>query len=282
MNGKEGKANRWGVLGLWLAVGGAAAAPPVPIGNSVTTVTYETDAGLVSYSGIRNYNGLTPSDATILGEAPNIRSFNSANHFGRRTFLAQSNPAFEHIIGPNETLLAHTFFKSDNDGDYFPGIVEGSAVTVTVENIRFAHPVTVVHSTFLFHTLWNEQADQLDHPYHHLHNIHTQTDPFRDSNDFFSGGLFTDFPSPNYLLSDVAPLFTGNGTDTLGMTMTIPYELFRHLDEMGHGHVPHGLPAPHGFLEPFHFHFEYAVTPEPATWLLLGLLAPVALRVARR
>jgi len=257
----------------------ALAEPPVPMGTSTTTVSYQTAAGPVSFSDDRNYNGLTPSDATILGGAPNIKSFNSANHFGRRTELAGSNPAYAHIIGPDETLLAHTFFKINNGNDYFPGIVAGSDLTVTVNNIRFAGPVTVVPSTFLFHTLWiDTQVDQLDHPYHHLHNLHTAS-PFRDSADFFDGGLFSDFPEPNYTLANVSPMFTGNGTDTLGFSITIPYDPLRNLADEGHGHPPHGLPAPHGFLEPFHFHVEYVVTPEPATFFLL---APVLLLFRRR
>jgi len=37
--------------------------------------------------------------------------------------------------------------------------------------------------------------------------------------------------------------------------------------------------APQGFLEPFHFHFEYAVSPEPGT---LGLIAMGMMLMGRR
>lgn len=257
-------------MGGLLLVSSALAIPPHPIGASRTTVSYQTADGPVSFSDDRNYEGLIPTDATILGEAPNIKSFNSANHFGRRTSLANSNPAYAHVLGPDETLLAHTFFKTNNGGDYFPGIVEGSNVIIEVENIRFAQPVNVAPETFLFHTLWrDDQADLLPHPYHHLHNLHTRNGAFRDVADFLDGGVFSDFPQPNYTAGLIEPEFQGLGTNTLSMTLTVPYDLLRNLEELGHGHPPHGLPAPHGFLEPFHFHVEYVVTPEPATLLLL-------------
>jgi hypothetical protein len=131
----------------------------------------------------------------------------------------------------------------------------------------------VVESTFLFHTLWRDtQVDALfPHHYHHQHNLHTETNPFRDASDFSRGGLFSDSPT-NYVLADVSPVFGGNGTRMLSLSVRIPYDLLKNLEEMGHSHVPPGLPAPHGFLEPFHFHFEYIVVPEPASLLLFSPL----------
>ncbi|MEK6677329.1 MAG: PEP-CTERM sorting domain-containing protein [Planctomycetota bacterium] len=245
-------------------------ASPIPIGTSMTTVTYTTDQEVVSFTGSRDFNGQVPTNATVLGAAPNIKTFNSANGFGRRTALA-NNVNFAHVIGPNETLIAHPFFKSDNGADYFPGIREDSDITVNVGPIRFSEPVSVVSSTFLMHTLWvDDQADMLPHRYHHLHNQHTQTNPFRDLSDFVHGDVFADFPKPDFVLGDITPTFNGNGTDLLTMSVTFPYDMLRSIEETGHIAPPPGLPAPHGFLEPFHFHFEYVVVPEPATLLLLS------------
>jgi len=256
------------------------AEPPIPLGENHTTVSYPTASGMASFSGDRAYGGLLQSDASNLGTGSNISSFSSANRYGRRISLATSNPAYAHVIGPDETLVAQTFFKINNAGDYFPGILADGNVTISVQNIPFNQTVTVQPTTFLFHTLWrDDQADLLPHPYHHLHNLFAQTATLRDAEDFLAGGIIDDFPEPNYALSAVSPVFTGNGTDTLGYTLTVPYSLFRNLAESGHAPPPAGLPAPHGFLEPFHFHVEYIVTPEPATLLLM---APALLLLRRK
>ena len=262
----------------------ARAERPIPNGPATVMLGYETTSGPVSFSGLRNFepDAEGPGDATILGAAPNVRMFNSINSFGRRTALANSNPIFADVLGPDETLIAHAFFKNvpfDVDEDFFPDIVEGADVSISIGPITFDHPVTVVDSTVLFHTLWNEQADELEHPYHHLHNLHTAADPFRDFDDFVAGGIFATFPENNFTLASITPTFTGNGTDTLMLNIDIPYDMLKNLEEKGHGKVPPGLPAPHGFLEPFHFHVEYVVTPEPAT---LAMLLPACWWLNRR
>jgi len=266
-----------------LAMTAPATARPVPIGSSTTTVSYPTATGVVSYSGDRNYMGTGFSDATNLDGAPNIRTFNSANIYGRRTDLQASHPMFSHVLGPDESLLAHAFLKIDNGAEYFPGLLPGSDVTVSVSNIRFNEPVTVDRSTFLFHTLWRaDQADRLQHPYHHLHNLHTADAAFRDLDDFLAGAIFSDTPEPNYLLGDTAPVFTGEGTETLGFSITFPYNFLKNLEEEGLHPPPAGLPAPGGFLEPYHIHFEYTVVPEPGVLVLLALGLPVVHRAGRR
>lgn len=257
----------------------ALAVRPLPIGDSMVTLSYETAGGTASFLGNRNFlnNALGFDDASALGAATNVHMFNSINSFGRRTFLANSNPAFAHVLGPDESLIAHAFFKNipaQLDDDFFPGILEGSDITIAVNNIHFAHPVSVVESTQLFHTLLDsDQADEYGlHGGHHLghaHNLHTKTNPFRDFTDFFNG-VFSDFPEPNYVLADVNPVVSGSGTDSLNFAVTLPYDLLRNLSDTGHGAPPPGFPAPHGFLEPFHFHFEYVVTPEPTAIVLLA------------
>ena len=110
-----------------------------------------------------------------------------------------------------------------------------------------------------------------------MHNQNTGNDPFRDFEDFFPL-IFTDFPI-NYelgsLSGDSAIEIFGDGTDTLGFAITFPYDRLRHFEDVDQ-EVPPGLPAPFGYLEPFHFHLEFVVStvPEPATALILlgGLL----------
>ena len=246
----------------------AVSAAPVPVGVADITFSYPTESGVVSFSGQRDFAGTGPADALQLGSAPNIKMFNSANNFGWRMAV----PGARY---PGESVLTNSFFKINVGGDYFPGIVEDAMLTITVENMHFAEPVTLDPDSFLVHTLWNaDQSDSIEHPYVHVHNFHTASDPFRDFDAFVSSGVFTDFPHLGYALADVNPVITGNGTDTLGYSLSIPYHLLRHLDEE-HNHngnaVPDFLPAPHGFLEPFHLHVEFAVVPEPATLMLLGL-----------
>lgn len=273
------------VVGM-LTCGVVRAAPPIPIGSSTVTVGYDTTGGAVSFSGSRDFlsDATGPGDATVLGSAPNITAFNSVNSFGRRTALANSNPAFADVLGPNESLITHAFFKnvpSQLNDDFFPDLVPNGDLTFTVDDIHFDGPVTVDESTLLMHVLFNgDQVDQLPNFYFNVHNHHTGTDPFRNFDEFINGGIFSDFPftGANYVLGDVTPQFTGNGTDTLGFSVTVPYDILKNIEEVGQ-QVPAGLPAPQGFLEPFHFHFEYVVTPEPAT---LALLLPGVLLISRR
>lgn len=270
------------VVGV-LLVGTAAwaAGPPQPVGVSRTTVSYTTAAGPASFFGDRDYSGIGPTSATVLAGAPNIRTFNSVNAFGRRTLVDNTYPE---VIGADESLLTHAFFKVDNSGDYFPGILHGTDVTVTVEGIQFDHRVTVDASTFMLHTLFlDPQVQQLGlGAYNHLHNHRTATDPFRNTHEFEQFGIFGHaghgFP-PDTIFGVVNPVVTGNGTDTLNISLTVPYEFFKNLEQVDQP-VPPGLPGPHGFLEPFHFHLEYVVTPEPSTIMLL--LGGVWLAARRR
>jgi hypothetical protein len=252
---------------------------PVPVGESLITISYDSSSGLQTFSGLRGYMGSGPTDATVFPGAPNIAAFNSAQTFGRRLAVAQ-NPAFSAVMQPGETLMSHAFFKRlDNlAGDYFPGIPQDGTITVKVENILFDRPVTVDQDTLLLHMLWrSEQSDQLTPPHHHLHNIHTRTADFRDTDLFMGAGEFANLPSPNFVLGDerIDWLISGNGTvgSPLTIMATFPYDVMRNLEEEHHHPtVPGGLPAPHGFLEPWHFHIEYTVVPEPTTlaFMLVG------------
>lgn len=275
-------------LALVLSLGGATAwGGPVPIENSNITVSYMTTTGPVSFSGSRDFNGTGPFDATALGAAPNIRAFNSAGDgvgvFGRRTAgVLLNNPAHQNVLRDGESLVSNAFFKADNNQEFFPGLIQDGNVTVSIDNIRFAEPVQLVEDTLLFHVKWNDQVNELDPSFIQTDDHHTFADSFRDLTDFQQVGLFSSFPTPNYVLGNDAIGWTihGDGTDTLSIEAVIPYAVFRNLEEaLEPRDVPPGLPAPQGFLEPFHFHIEYAVVPEPGT---LGLLSMGGLWLMQR
>ena len=255
---------------------------PLPTGPADVSLSYPTAGGTAQATGSRSFlpNAIGPGQATQLSGAANISAFNSVNSFGRRTALANSNPAFAGVLQPGETLVSHAFFKlvpAQVGDEFFPGLLPGGDITVSVQNMHFNQPVVVDHSTFLMHVLFNgDQVDLLVPTYVSVHNHHTAQDPFRDANDFLLGGIFNDAPN-NTDFGTVTPMFTGEGTADLGLTVTFPYSLLRNLEDTGQA-VPAGLPAPQGFLEPFHFHFEYVVTPEPGAILLLGLGCAFALR----
>lgn len=270
-----------GFTGAWAASTGAVfAGRPIPVGTAHTTIEYQSHHGPMTVMGDRDFNGVGDHPQYFMGG--NIRSFNANNTFGRRYDLDNSQPQFSNVIGPDETLVAHSFFKvpATLDDDFFPGIALGhdSIVTVSVTDMVFDRPVQVQSSTFLFHTRWDEDQGALVEPDiysgHGAHNFHTGTDPFRDFDEFINGGVFTDFPHHTFVLADMDPVFSGNGTpgSPLSMTVSLPYDMLINLSEHhGSPHmVPEGLPAPGGFLEPFHFHFEYIVTPEPSTLCMLG------------
>jgi len=268
------------ILLLCLNVALAGVAYPVPIGDSTVTVSYYSNGGEVVYSGDRFFNGTSPSAATALDDSPNIKVFQSANGFGRRLNVSLQYPE---VLGEDETLIAHNFFKSDNYAEYFPGISSDDAITFRFEGIQFAEPVLVHEDTALFHVFWDvNQSRLLEHPYHHVHNVHTLTDPFRDTQRFFDADEFMMTP-PHQVFGDLAGLLeiSGSGTTELTVQATIPYTMLQHLDDMNL-YVPKGLPAPHGFLEPFHFHFEYVVSPVPEPAALVLLSAGAMLVVFRR
>lgn len=276
-----------------LLVGTADAARPLPQGNATVNMSYPlAGGGTYNVSEERNFLGTNPSHATELGDNSNMSEFNSVNAFGRRMNVAAFYPQ---VLGPDESLISHSFFKLDNSGDLFPGISDNGMVTVSVQGIRFNEPVQIDNSTVLFHNLWDtSQFDTailrgLFSTDTHGHYFHTLTDPFRDAAQFQQ--VPGEFSPPNQMshqnLGDMAPYITitGEGTDTLGFTASFPYDLLRHPHEHNdgghHGNPYEGLPAPQGFLEPFHFHFEYVVSaiPEPTT---LALLSFGVLGVLRR
>jgi hypothetical protein len=250
---------------------------PVPIGKADVTFSYMTDAGPRELHSQVDYSGRGRGDVIPLGGDPNIGYFNSVNNFGRR-------PLVEGGMRDQESLLAQAFFKPEgNTTEFFAGIVKGGDLTLEVRNIEFDKPVYFMMNTFLFHRLWDvDQVDLLDMPYHHVHNQDTATDPFRDLEKFIPL-IFHEQPMPDYRLGTLTgpyrPTIFGEGTSTLGFRVTVPYDFMMSFEEMGQ-EVPPGLPAPFGFLEPFHFHYEFAVSyvPEPATGALLAAGALLALR----
>lgn len=109
----------------------------------------------------------------------------------------------------------------------------------------------------------------LQNRYCNLHSHYTLTEPFRGFSLLSASAVFNSIPVPNHVLgaSGLNVVVKGNGTNQLDLAASFPYEILRNLEEMGQD-VPNGVPAPQGFLEPFHFHLEYVV-PEPATLALV-------------
>lgn len=286
-----------GITTIILAVfvtGIPAMAGPQPIGNATITVSYPTmSGGTYVASELRNFNGTNPSDATIFGTASNMSMFSSVDVFGRRAHVAQ---IFPEVIAPSESLLTFSWYKINKGSDYFPDIAHDATVTIKVEGMQFSEPVRFHEDTFLFHKLWDTNQFEtaimrgLFAVDMHGHYFHTLTDPFRDTNKFqqVPGEFSPDGQMPHQNFGDIAPMITllGDGTDTLSFIAEIPYLFFAHPHEghgSGHQHGDpyEGLPAPHGFLEPYHFHFETLVSavPEPATLAMLGF---GALAIVRR
>lgn len=257
----------------------AQAAVPIPIGQADVTFTYMTDTGPRVLSSSVDYSGTGPGDAVPLGGDPSIGYFNSVNSFGRRMLVDGG-------LREDESLLTHSFFKPpDHSGDFFADIVPGGLLTLEVQNIQFAEPTSLQLDTVMQHKFWDaDQVDQLDDFYFNMHNHDTGTDPFRDFDEFFPF-IFSDFPLPTYQLGvlsgDNAIEVFGDGTQTLGFRITLPYDRLKNFEETGQ-EVPPGLPAPFGFLEPFHFHVEFAVrtVPEPGSAMIL--LAALSMVMRRR
>jgi len=121
------------------------------------------------------------------------------------------------------------------------------------------------------HKMWPaDQVDMLESPYVNVQNHETDVVAFRDYEAFFPR-LFTDEPIPNYRLDTLDVSYFGDGTDTIGFEVTIPYHYLENFENVDQ-EVPEGLAAPFGFLEPVHFHYEFVVRAVPgpgAAWLML-------------
>ncbi|RJP37061.1 MAG: hypothetical protein C4547_06385 [Phycisphaerales bacterium] len=232
---------------------------PTPIGTARTTLTYMTHSGPRVLTGEVDFNGRGPRDAVQLSpDDENIHYMNSYNAFGRRLLAIGA-------LYDNESLISHSFFKETLETrrlkDYFADIKAGSAITVEVRDIKFDRRVEFQMDTFMMHKLWDiDQMDQLPDPYIQFYNHDTASRAFRDLDAFFPN-VFSDSP-PNYRLGTLLESgkieVAGGGTTSLSVRITIPYAIFKHFEERGQK-APPGLPAPYGFLEPWHFHIEYAV-----------------------
>ena len=273
-----------------------AQAGPAPQTDGTITVSYPLmGGGTFSATETRDFNGTNPSHATEFGTGTNMTMFSSLDVFGRRAHVAQ---LFPEVIAPAESLLTFSWYKINTAGEFFPGITEDGVVTVRVEGIQFDTPVKFHEDTYLFHNLWDgQQFDTailrgLFETNMHGHYFHTLTNPFRDTDKFQQ--VPGEFSPPGEMshqnLGNIAPYITllGDGTDTIGFVAEIPYMMFAHPHEghgggHQHGDPYEGLPAPHGFLEPYHFHFETLVSavPEPVSLLLLGVGGLAAIRRRR-
>ena len=196
--------------------------------------------------------------------------------------MVANSPGHGQALLPGESLISHAFFKQDNGADYFPGLVNGSDITIS-STTNYSSPVQIVDDTVMFHVRWNDQSDMLDPAYFNGDNHYTLTNSFRDLDSFLATGSFANLPVQTYILGSpvVQWNISGNGTDTITVDATFPYDALRNFEEdPNNPRDPMGLPAPGGFLEPFHFHIEFAVMPEPT---VLAMLAGAAgLAVLRR
>ncbi|GIK15738.1 MAG: hypothetical protein BroJett003_07020 [Planctomycetota bacterium] len=253
---------RRGIGAAGLAVVGfmqaaAMAHPPEPIGTANITMRWMTMHGHEEVlTDVRDFTGRDHEDAVPLDGDHHINCFFSVNSFGIRTDVRGA-------IQEDESLIAHAFFKDhhDHSHDYFHMIEsEDTRITIEITGIHFEHPVTVVRPTILLHKFWDaDQVDRLSNFYINLHNYGLSTDLWRDFGLFFPN-TFSDFPVPNYDLGEATSIgdvtVIGDGTNEISIIFSFPYSVFKHYEETGQD-VPDGLPAPFGYLEPFHFHMEW-------------------------
>jgi len=270
---------------------------PVPLGTNTTTVSHDIiGGGTANFPVTLDYHGPGASlnDIEHVPGSSNLGAFVAYNALGRRTEVIPLDPAAQ---APNETLMRHGIYKFNasnqiNVGDEFlPQVdVEGN-ITFTIENITFDRPVQVRQNTFLLHALWDiDQVDMLgvdDHGHSHAYNSHHNAhlvSGFRNFSSFFLGGspVFVSSPA-NFALGVINPTVTHDAPNIIDVSITFPYRMLTNLEDMGMG-VPDGmgLPAPGGFLEPWHFHLEYLVVPEPAALTLLAGGAGLMLLRRRR
>jgi hypothetical protein len=286
--------------GLTLAVGASPvfagpALNPQPVGTSMTTVRYDTATTPQSYG--RSFGYLGPGaglgDIVNIGGAPNLGGFIAFNTLGRRTAVLGEAPTAQ---AANETLMRHGFYKAGvndqlNKGDeFFTGIDTEGNITLEVTGITFDRPVKVREDTFLLHMLWDGgQVDgwgldgDLNARLFHTNNHHLVSG-FRDFSDFFLGSnpVFKTNPD-NYIAGTIAPVVTQTAPNIIDVSLTFPYRLLTHLEDDGMGPPANPpLPAPGGFLEPFHFHLEYLVVPEPGAGALLAATTVLISRRSRR
>lgn len=272
--------NRYAMLCLLalLLSAGTASARPIPTGMGTITASYMTNQGPVSFNGTRDYAGIGPGSATPLGAAPNISAFNSVNTVGFRQLVDNAFPLENVVNDHTESLVTNAFYKINNNGEFFPGLVPDGDVTIHIENMTFSEAVTIIPSTFLLHTRWlPSQVDAFPpvDAYVNLHNHHTATPNFRDLDLFEASGVFAHGHGGNDAnagFGDVSPLILGDGTaaNPLSIELTVPYHLLANFEQHDQA-VPPGLPGPQGFLEPYHLHLEYVVVPEPVTVVLLAI-----------
>jgi len=244
-----------------VGVGGSAyAQKPKAVGTATVRVNYATADGVRQWSGNYNFAGRGPMDALPLnGAGGKMGYMNSINLFGRRPLVPKG-------LRDDESVITNAFFKETANNRRLQPLFADIAsrdtlITVELLNMKFDRRVELQADTLMLHVLWDiDQMDQLPRPYQQAHNHHTAEKSFRDFDHFFPN-IFSDHPR-NYTLGDLSSTGSvkveGNGTHTLTLRVSFPYQIIRSLEEQGQQVPPH-LPAPFGFLEPWHFHLEYAV-----------------------
>lgn len=235
----------------------ARAQRPAVLGTAITRIEYQGASGPRKLEGVFDFRGLGPRDALPFPQDEKVLAMNSVNAFGRR-------PLVRDTIKDDEILITNAIFKADlHENDFLADIAsEDTIVTFIIEDVKFDRPVFFQADTFMFHKLWDiDQVDRLPNPYIQVHNQDTATDPFRDF-EAFRGLIFHEIPQ-DYRLGYVTEIgelhIHGDGSDTLTIHLDVPYRILKHMEEQGQ-QVPPGLPAPFGYLEPWHFHMEYCVS----------------------
>jgi len=157
---------------------------------------------------------------------------------------------------PDGSIVRAGFYKSVGPRAFFEDIRPGSPVEFRLEHLSFNKPAVPQPDTVVMHLKYNPDdllSCGLPPGAFECFNLRSATDLMNDrtrpGEDTRPGVLAPGHESG--AASDA--VLEGDGTVTL--TASIPYPLFRHLQD------PWNSPLPGTFLEPIHFHVEVEVLP---------------------